>query len=108
MHPEILNNDYVFTFGRHRGRRLSEVDAGYIAWCRQNIEWFRLAYDRMTIGNTEAVDTGLSTEEVDEVMDITTDGVREVIKKVKEIVVEPDISWFERTGGDFIRGRGRV
>ena len=38
----------VLTFGKYRGRKVADVaatNAGYVLWCRKNIEWFNLTDD---------------------------------------------------------------
>lgn len=43
---KINLNDYVFTFGKHKGKKASDVleeDAGYLVWCHKNINGFVLS-----------------------------------------------------------------
>jgi len=130
MNPEVLTPEYIFTFGRNRGRRLSDVDVGYIAWCRKEIDWFRRAYDRMVSGEgiPRADDTTIRGTTADMIiMDDVTDrtpratdgggdlgdsrprryrGGSETVEVKSE--PEPDISWLNRMGINYDRDRGRV
>lgn len=112
--PEVLSPDYIFTFGRHKGRRLSEVDTRYIQWCISEINWFRDAYNRMV-----ELQTGVPTDNQPSI-EITTEQrivdriqnseeINNVIKEVSKVktVFEVDLGWFNRTGGNF-NDRGRV
>lgn len=39
----IPQSDYVFTFGKYKGYKLTTVldrDPSYVEWCRKNISWF--------------------------------------------------------------------
>ena len=39
---------YVFTFGQYKGVAYSDVkndDPGYILWCMDNMDWFKISYD---------------------------------------------------------------
>ena len=42
--PDQLTLDYVFTFGKNKGKTLDDVakikDMSYILWCIENIDWF--------------------------------------------------------------------
>lgn len=84
---QILTPDWIFTFGKHKGRRLREVDERYIRWCREEIGWFASAYNRM-IENQNG-----ETRPADESTSKTTE--------------EIDLGWFERMGCNF-NDRGRV
>lgn len=135
MNPEVLTPDYIFTFGRNRGRRLNDVDVGYIAWCRKEISWFRDAYDRMVNGETvDTIPSRLSDEDRARALNLiqgttatqiimddvsvgrATDGggnlgeYRPRRYGPKDVISEPtvDIGWLDRMGINFDRDRGRV
>lgn len=124
MHPEVLTPDYIFTFGRNRGRRLADIDVGYIAWCRKEIGWFRDAYDRMVNGEpqppvettleqrtVERIQTGVATDGGGDLDDTRAGRVRLHIDKPrgqKKEEPEVDIGWLDRMGINFDRDRGRV
>lgn len=33
--------EYVFTFGKYKGRKLTEVPPSYAHWCACNLTWFK-------------------------------------------------------------------
>lgn len=116
MIPEVLSPDYIFTFGKHKGRRLSEVDTRYIQWCISEINWFRDAYNRMVsdqlntgVNENEEINSTLEQRTVDRIQNSETinSDIKQAMNVKIKTVYEVDLGWFNRTGGDFNK-RGRV
>lgn len=40
---QVIDEEWVFTFGKHKGEKLKNVGPSYIVWCCCNIGWFSKA-----------------------------------------------------------------
>ena len=52
MDGELNSLNSVFDFGKNEGKKVKDVlkeDPMYIAWCLQNIDWFKIDTDATTI-----------------------------------------------------------
>ena len=75
---KIKTNTYIFTFGKYKGRRFTDVleeNASYIRWCHWYVEWFELSVE----------DYGIVVDEVRQQISYNTPGLSAQIEYGLEV-----------------------